>query len=313
MEKGIDFIVSVYAKRHYLRMLVDSIHKYVKNTPYTINIVNCWYDDESAGLKELNEMFGEDDKVRIIRGFDQSDTTILQNDGAIFQDTNKKIFKGKIDGNSKSASTYYNIKSFCKGLDETNREYTCMVDLDLIFLNEWVDELLPLLEKYVFISNRWDPGQIFWDAANPIPEKGIAKFMFFFSKRSLYTELMEYPSFDYRDNGGNLTYHAQQNGLPFLVLNNTYWNSNRRKNYNVRITQNGLSAISYDHIKKWHVGGDNDEAKINREHHLIDMVYGEQMYINDIPFAFHQNRGIRNTTSKNDDWVSKASEYLENN
>ena len=134
-EEGIDFIISVYAKRHYLRMLVDSIHKYVKNIPYTINIVNCWYGDESAGLKELNEMFGEDKKVRIIRGFDQSDTTVLQGDGAIFQDTNKKIFTGKIDGNSKSASTYYNIKSFCKGLDETNRKYTCMVDSDLIFLN----------------------------------------------------------------------------------------------------------------------------------------------------------------------------------
>jgi len=132
--------------------------------------------------------------------------------------------------------------------------------------------------------------------------------MFFLSKRSLYTELMEYPSLDYRDNGGNLTYHAQQNNLPFLVLKNTYWNKNRRGNY-MKLTQ----PITYDHIKEWHVGGDNDEATINREHHLIDMVYGEQMYINDIPFAFHQNRGVRNITSKNDDWVSKASEYLENN
>ena len=47
-KRGIDFIINVYEKRSYLRMLVDSIHKYTKDIPYTINIVNCWHGGEKG-------------------------------------------------------------------------------------------------------------------------------------------------------------------------------------------------------------------------------------------------------------------------
>lgn len=307
--EGIDFVITVYTKRHYLRMLVDSIHKYVKNVPYTINIVNCWYGDKSEGLKELDEMFGDDKTIKIIEGFDQSETTILQGDGSVFQSTRPEhMFTGGIDGNQKSPSTWFKINSDIKAFENSDREYICILDLDLIFLNEWVDDILPLLEDNLFISNRYDPGQIFHDAENPVPEAGLAKTMFFISKRSLYTEHTGWPNFDYRDGGGNISYYVQKNKLPHLILDNTYWNKNRRASY-VRVTQ----PITYDHIKEWHVGGDVDGATINREHHLIDMVYGEQMYVNGKPFAFHQNRGVRNTTAKNDEWVTKATKYLEEN
>ena len=132
--EGIDFVITVYTKRHYLRMLVDSIHKYVKNVPYTINIVNCWHGDKSEGLKELDEMFGDDKTIKIIEGFDQSETTILQGDGSVFQSTRAEhMFTGGIDGNLKSPSTWFKINSDIKAFENSDRECICILDLDLIF------------------------------------------------------------------------------------------------------------------------------------------------------------------------------------
>ena len=301
-EKGIDFIINIYDKRYYLKVLVDSIHKYVTNIDYTINIVNSWHGDEAPGVTELESMFGDDKTINIIQGFDQSSTTIVQADGAVTQDANQSVV-GEIDNNSMAPGSLYTMPGIRKAMDATNKKYICVLDADVIFLNEWVDELIPLTEKYFFISNRWDPGTLFKSCIDPVPEKGIGKFMFFLMKRANLVDNDLYPTRHYRDVAGNITLYAQQNNLPFRILKNTYWNNDRRGWYN----------IDYNDIKDWHVGGENSQHHINAEYHLMDIPYGEQMYIYEKPFAFHQNRFIRNTTPKNDDWIIKTTKYLEEN
>jgi hypothetical protein len=307
-KRGIDFIINVYEKRSYLRMLVDSIHKYTKDIPYTINIVNCWHGGEkgkNSSFAELNEMFGEDTAVNIIEGFDQTDTTVVQSNGSVGQDGNKLLVETD-DGNKMAAGGLYTVPSIRKAMDATNQKYMCVLDADLIFLNEWVEGITALAEKYFFVSNRWDPGAIFTTSSKRAPEEGIAKNMFWFMKREHCVKNDLYPNCRYKDLGGNMTLFAQENDLPFIVLKNTYWNSTRRGLYNG-------CHIQWDWIKEWHVGGDVNQHIINEEHHLIDLHYGEQMYVDGVPFAFHQNRFVRNQTDKNDDWITKTTKYLEEN
>lgn len=290
-KKGIDFVVNTYEKREYLKLLVHSIHKYTKDIDYKIHIVNSWYGDDKPGLDLLNKMFGDDDKVSIVKGFDQTSTTVVQQDGAVSQRSEE--FIGKIDGNRKQIGSKYTSDGLTLGIKNGSYEYVCLLDADVIFLNDWVEDTLPLSEKYFFIANRWDPGNLFKECSDNVPEKGMCKTMFFFSKRAMYEDNDLYPNIDYRDSAGNLTYFAEQNNKEYYVMKNTHWSEERRS----------VRGITYEQIKKYHTD----------EKHLLDIPYGEQAYINDIPIMFHQNRFLYNRIEKNNDWVTEASRYLNEN
>ena len=89
-----------------------------------------------------------------------------------------------------------------------------------------------------------------------------------------------------------------------MILKNTYWNKDKRRDY----------GIDYSDIEKWHVGNEQDNKQdINSKYHLIDINYGEQMYVNDKPIAFHQGRFVRNLPGKGDEWITKSTKYLEEN
>ena len=63
-----------------------------------------------------------------------------------------------------------------------------MLDQDAIFLDSCINELMSETEKYMFISNRWDPGSIFNNISSNAWEDGVARIMLCFSKRELYDE-----------------------------------------------------------------------------------------------------------------------------
>ena len=102
----------------------------------------------------------------IVKGFDQSNTTVTQADGCVRQESNH--FVGKIDGNLKQIGSKYTSDGLTLGIKNGNYEYVCLLDADVIFLNDWVDHALPLAEKYFFIANRWDPGTLFKECKNNI-------------------------------------------------------------------------------------------------------------------------------------------------
>ena len=287
-KKGIDFVVISHCKADYVNLLVKSIHKYVNDIDYTIYVVNN-YVDEEVERKELEEIFKGDDSIQIVKGADQSSTTVIGAGGEFRQ--HSRDWVGKIDGCRVAAGSKYGEWGFDAGLRVGDREYVCALDNDAIFLNEWVDDIIPLLDDNLFVSNRWDPGTLFNWVKNNIPKLGMARPMFWLMKRDNMEKYNLYPNTDYRDLWGNITYFAQQNGHNFFILPNSYWNDQTRKRYN----------IAFKDIEPWY--------KPNTEH-LLDIPYGEQAWIGDKPFFFHQTRGAYRATSALNEWLEKAGGYL---
>jgi hypothetical protein len=286
---GIDFVVISHCKPDYVNLLVKSIHKYVNDIDYDIYIVNN-YIDEEVERKELEEIFQDDNTVTILKGADQSDTTVIGAGGTFRQ--RSRDWVGKIDGCTVAAGSKYGEWGFNVGLKAGKRKYVCALDNDAIFLNEWVDDISPLLEDNLFISNRWDPGNLFREARNNIPRLGMARPMFWMMKRANMEQHNLYPNCDYRDIWGNITYFAQQNGYDFFILPNSYWDGPMRKRYH----------ITFHDIKAQYMSNDG---------HLLDIPYGEQAWIGDKPFFFHQTRGAYRATAALDEWLEKAGKYLD--
>ena len=79
--ESIDFVCVTYAMRlpwmrPYIKNLVDSIHKYVKDIDYKIYLVYNYISDDfivpdndgKNELEALTEMFGDDDTVFFVKG-----------------------------------------------------------------------------------------------------------------------------------------------------------------------------------------------------------------------------------------------------
>ena len=288
---GIDFCVISHCKPDYVRLLVKSIHKYVNDIDYDIYIVNN-YIDEEVERKELEEIFRDDNTVTILKGIDQSDTTVIGASGTFRQ--RSKDWIGKIDGCAVAAGSKYGEWGHAIGLRAGKRRYICALDNDVLFLDEWVDDILPLLENHLFISNRWDPGNLFREARNNIPKLGMARPMFWMMTRDNMEKHNLYPNCDYRDIWGNITYFAQQNDYDFFILKNSYWNEQMRHRY----------RIAFQDIEPYYKSNDG---------HLLDIPHGEQAWIGDKPFFFHQTRGAYRATAALNEWIEKAGKYLEEN
>ena len=137
--KGIDFLIVNFERLIYTQLAVYSIQKYV-NYPYKITII-----ENGTDLKELTELFKDDESIDVIEG------------------PQKGVWEKSGDGSRNHSA------ALTMAMKKTNHEYICFFDYDAIFLNEWVDEILPLLDEHFFVSNRFD--------------KGIAREMFMIFKR----------------------------------------------------------------------------------------------------------------------------------
>ena len=276
-KEGIDFIIVSYCKQDFVRLCVESINKYVGDIEHTINIV-VNYLDKKKEISLHKELFKNNPNVKIIEGVDQSKTTKIGSQGEF---TQTKIWVGKIDGCKVASGSKYAELANTIGIKAGKRKYICVLDQDTIILNNCFEDLMLLSKKYFFISNRWDPGNIFSGCKNPIPELGMARAIFWFSKRSIFEDNNLYPTCDYRDAWGNITYFAQQNNLSFLVLANSYRDRFR--------SDNGL----------W-------------KKHLLNIThpYSEQAWLNDIPLVFHYGRGGYRKESDLIKWVKEAENYL---
>ena len=286
---GIDFVIISHCKPDYVKTAVRSIHKYVNDVEYDIYIVNN-YIDEDKERKELEEIFDGDDTITILKGADQSETTRIGDNGT-FRQIGSVIFKGKIDGCEVASGSKYGEIGYAIGMKVGKRKYVCCMDNDAIFLNEWTSDIIPMLEKSLVVSNRWDPGHLFSEASNNKPELGMARPMFWLMKRELMEKHELYPNCDYRDIWGNLTYFAQQNGYDFYICKNSYWNQKQRRNY----------GMDLEYVSEWHIS--------NKEH-VIDIYDAEQAWINDKPFLFHQTRGAYRPQSFLTEWLEKTNKYL---
>ena len=300
-KESIDFVCVTYAMRlpwmrPYIKNLVDSIHKYIKNIDYKIYLVYNYLSDDfivpgNDGKNELDalkEMFGDDDKIVFVKGIDQSNTTEIR--GETFGQWGGNGVYGK-DGLHHSMGTVYHTEGLTIGIKEGSSKYICLCDPDITFVNEWVNDLIPLTEKYFFISNRWMPGEIF----NDIPENGKGEAVFMLTKRINFEDNDLYPNYDYRSTAGNITCFAQQNDLDFLCLKNNFWRHSYCKRW----------GISYEDMSPWR----DDREYLKLEQFKDDY---EEAWVDDKAILVHQVQHSLYGKDKNLSWTSLVREYLNN-
>tara|TARA_R100000008_G_C3565845_1_gene159094 strand:- start:436 stop:1362 length:927 start_codon:yes stop_codon:yes gene_type:complete len=304
-KNGIDFVIVSYLPKgvEYCKLLVKSIHKYFEGVSYGINIV-VNYTNKEDDIRVHKEIFDNDELVSILEGVDQTESQQLSPEGSLHHHGSDRF--GKIDNNKTCLGSYYGVWGTNIGIKNGNRAYVCVLDADAIFLNRCHDELVDLAEKYSFIGNRWDPGNLH-HADNTIPELGVVKLMLGFSKREFYDDILsekyvekgiwsdEPWNVDYRDVGGNLTWYAQEKDLEICVLDNSHWDTEEIRN---------AFGANWEDVKDWNRSSSG---------HLLNLPYGEQAWIGDKPIFYHQTRGGYRRAAQLPDWVNACEKYLEEN
>jgi len=224
----IDFVTVVYKRVVYAKLIHESIKKYI-NYPYTYYIVNNGDNSKnSPELEQLREMFKDEPNVVIVEGVHQ----INQDDGMIVPSRTDGI-NGKYsqqyyienygwDGYSKydrrplGMGSWLQAEGMTIGTKKGKGKYICQVEHDVVFLNEWVDYILPLLEKNCFVSYQWrfDIDQALTPQFSIIKRETI--------ENNFYKEEGDlYPNCHYKDTYGLLSLWARENNLPFVILPNS--------------------------------------------------------------------------------------------
>ncbi len=250
------------------------------------------------------KLFKDNNNVIVLKGVDQSRTTVVSEINAITQEigTNapgypKDVSIGKVDGCKIAAGSWYGAWATNIGIDQGDRQYVCILDHDTIFLNSYAVKLLENdFSEYKFISNRWCPGNVFRHIKSDKQEDGIARSMLMLSERAFYDEIAEQNyveegiwtsspwNCDYRDMTGNITWYAKQKDYKVKILKNSYRDRSRPDN------------------KLW------------KEHALnITDQKCEQAWLDDIPVFFHHGRSGYRSGMHIHNWVSKVEKYLTNN
>ena len=296
----IDFILVAYGKYDYARLCVHSIEKYWSDIDYNIYVVVNYTD--ILEIEKCKKLLHKYNNVTVLKGIDQSNTIITNSHGSITQKlgTNApgypiNIKIGKVDNCQIAAGSWYGAWSTNIGINAGSAEYVCVLDHDTIFLNEYAKKLLQVdFDKTKFVSNRWCPGSVFTHINTSKWEDGMARPMLLICKRDLYNEIESEKyvekniwtsspwNCDYRDMGGMMTWYSNQKGYQYKILKNSYRDRFR--------TDNGL----------W-------------KQHLIDISYGEQAWLDDVPIFFHATRSGYRTTTAYNEWINKAEKYLDIN
>ena len=174
----IDFVIVSYESVKLADLLIKSIQKYTHPYDYHIYII-----DNSDEREMFKKYFG--DKFTYISGDN---------------DVDKKGFPSQL-----SSAHSHGLQT---GLKSGNGEYICFLDVDTCFLNEWTKYIIPQLEKYIFVSHRWEES------------RSIARPQFLITKREYCDKYDIDLSIAYQDSGGIFTKRCKENNLEFSLIPN---------------------------------------------------------------------------------------------
>ncbi|MBT4207259.1 hypothetical protein HOE22_02840 [Candidatus Woesearchaeota archaeon] len=280
-EDSIDFITVVFKRIDYVKLIHESIKKYV-DYPYKYYIVNNGDNSEnSLELKKLNEMFGEDDNVVIVEGIHQ----VNQDDGVVVPTNANQKYPQEYfidnygwDGYSKydkrplGFASWLQSEAMTIGTKIGNGKYICQVEHDVVFLNKWVEHVLPMLEENSYVSYGWRN-----DIDIPcIPQWSILKRETI--ENNFYKEPGDlYPNCHYKDTYGLLSLWAKENNQPYIILKNS-WNNRELKS-----------------------------------EHLLNLSFGEEAWVNEVPFLHHGGRGATRSIDYYNEFRDEVIKYLELN
>ena len=160
----IDFVSVIFKRIEYAKLIHESIKRYV-DYPYKYYIVNNGDNSiNSEELKKLHAMFENEPNVVIVKGVHQ----VNQDDGSCLPAQNKGKYPQQYfidnygwDGHAKydrrilGFASWLQAKGMTIGAKAGNGKYICHIEHDVVFLNKWTDDILPLLEHNSFVSYGW--------------------------------------------------------------------------------------------------------------------------------------------------------------
>jgi len=207
-KKGIDFVIVIFYRFEHAQIIVDSIKKYVKDIPYTIHIINNGINEgKGNGYDILYNMFRDEPSVRIHKGLEQGRESNLD-------PVNHK--KCKIDGRMVSIGSWAQAEAMTIGTKLGDKEYICYLDGDIVFLNEWVEHILPLMEDNIFVSDKWRTDLNTHCCQFTLVKRDLVENEYLYEKDDLY------PNIHYKDTAGMLGHYGVEKDKPFIVLKNSY-------------------------------------------------------------------------------------------
>ena len=225
MKDSIDFVTVVYKRFEFARLIHESIKKYV-DYPYTYYIVcNTNTVDKDNHLAQLHDMFKDEVNVVIVTGIEQvnSDDGIYV-PGKAGEKYNQQYYidnygfdgKTKYDGRMLGFASWLQSEGMSIGVRRGTGKYICHVEHDCVFLNKWVDEIMPLLENNVFISYCWrkDIDQALTPQFS-IMKRDTIENNYFKEEGDLY------PNCHYKDTYGLISLWARETDQPFYICKNS--------------------------------------------------------------------------------------------
>tara|TARA_R100001377_G_C3194649_1_gene112134 strand:- start:3881 stop:4744 length:864 start_codon:yes stop_codon:yes gene_type:complete len=276
----IDFVSVIFKRVEYAKLIHESIKRYV-DYPYKYYIVNNGDNSvNSEELKKLHVMFENEPNVVIVNGLHQ----VNIDDGLCvpaipsqskypqqyFIDNYGWDGYAKYDRRIIGFASWLQAEGMAKGAKAGNGKYICHIEHDVVFLNKWTDDILPLLEHNSFISYGWrhDIDQALSPQWSVIKRETV--------ENNFYKEVGDlHPNCHYKDTYGLLSLWARETNNPFLLLENSFENKKLKSN------------------------------------HILKFPYGDEGFINGIPFLHHAGRGAIRSEDIVQSWISEVSDYLD--
>ena len=276
--ESIDFVTVVFKRLNFAKLIYESIKKYV-DYPHKYYIVNNGDNSESSvELKRLKEMFEGEANVVIIEGIQQ----VNQDDGQYVpakfgQKYSQEYYIDnygwdgytKYDKRPLGFASWLQAEGVTIGTKIGNGKYICQVEHDVVFLNKWVHDILPLLESNSFISYGWrhDIDQALTPQWSVLKRETI--------ENNFYKEPGDlYPNCHYKDMCGVLSLWVREYNKPYVVLKNSL------------------------------------EDRSLKSKHVLNVSFGEEGFINGIPFLHHAGRGSARAVDYYDTWKYEVTKYL---
>ena len=193
---NIDMIITAVGRIKYVNILIESIDKYTEY-PHKIYVVtDVRNDKEKKFFDELNEYYEDNEKVTIVESTNKDDDR-------------EGFAPCKVDGRLVGKPSFYKSEAYETGINVSNGRYICMLDYDVVFLNEWTKHILPLLKDNFFVSAMWRA------------DYGIARDQFFIYDRETFEKCDLVPNCDVSDTTGNVTHYALNNNKSFYICENS--------------------------------------------------------------------------------------------
>tara|TARA_Y100000310_G_C20404801_1_gene679147 strand:+ start:47 stop:796 length:750 start_codon:yes stop_codon:yes gene_type:complete len=189
-------IITAVGRLEYLNLLTQSIDKYTKYSHKIYIVTDVRNEKEEQFFRELQNYYEKYENIFIVESKNKDD----DRDG---------FAPCPIDGRIVGKPSFYKSAAYETGIENSNGKYVCLLDYDVIFLNEWVSYVLPLAEEYFFVSAMWRG------------DLKIARDQFFIYKREKFDEVGLIPDCSIGDTTGNVTHFAQKNNLPFYICENS--------------------------------------------------------------------------------------------